>query len=320
MPHLKRIPQILNLPFNRKFSALFRRSLNFHCSNWVFWVFLLLVPSNTNAQTHPEMSGLPPEAKGDFYFSQGKFEEALEIYQSILKDKPDSSYLFRSMVKSWHAMEALDVAKNFLNEYRQSHENSSAVWYALGYVHYIKNEDKIAEELFRRATELDPENGLAWNNWAASLSNGKRFQEAVEKVRIAIRTNPKELMFFFNLKKIYKELGEEQRFEKEFSETLNSDGKLYAWGYGKVMARSLRQKSFGDYAKGNLTGAIAGFEKIININQKIGDVKGQVPILFSLGLLYEESGDLQKSQDFFRQVLTINPDHIQAREKIEPIN
>ena len=123
MPHLKRIPQILNLPFNRKFSALFRRSLNFHCSNWVFWVFLLLVPSNTNAQTHPEMSGLPPEAKGDFYFSQDKFEEALEIYQSILKDKPDSSYLFRSMVKSWHAMEALDVAKNFLNEYLYFYSN-----------------------------------------------------------------------------------------------------------------------------------------------------------------------------------------------------
>jgi predicted TPR repeat methyltransferase len=49
-------------------------------------------------------------------------------------------------------------------------------------------------------------------------------------------------------------------------------------------------------------------------------VKGQVPILFSLGLLHEESGNVQKSQDFFRQVLSINPDHIQAREKVQPLN
>ena len=86
------------------------------------------------------------------------------------------------------------------------------------------------------------------------------------------------------------------------------------------MSRSLRQKSFGEYAKGNIAGAITGFEKILNINQKIGNVKGQVPVLFSLGLLYEEGGDIQKSQEFFRQVLAINPDHIQAREKIKPQN
>ena len=324
MPPLKQNPQILNLPFKRKISALDRRSFNSHFVVWILLAFLtlMLVPSNTNAQAHPDMSGfaLPQEAKGDFYFSQGKFKEALEIYKSILQDKPDSSYLFRSMVKSWDAMDALDVAKKFLNEFRQSHENSSAVLYALGYVHYIKNEGKIAEEFFRRATEIDPENGLAWNNWAASLSNDKRFQEAVEKVRIAIRTNPKELMFFINLKKIYKELGEEQKFEIEFNETLKSDGDPFTWGYGKVMSRSLRQKSFGEYAKGNIAGAITGFEKILNINQKIGNVKGQVPVLFSLGLLYEEGGDIQKSQEFFRQVLAINPDHIQAREKIKPQN
>jgi tetratricopeptide (TPR) repeat protein len=260
------------------------------------------------------------EAQAEFYISQGKFREALEIYKTVLKDKPDSSSLFRKIVKAWDAIDALDEGEKFLNEFRQSHESSSAVWYAFGFLHYLKNEDPKAEKLFRRATELDPENGLAWNNWAASLSNGKRYQEAVEKVRIAIRTNPKEVMFFINLKKIYKELGEEQRFEKEFNETLKNDNDPLTWGYGKVMARSLRQAAFGEYAKGNITAAIVGFEKILNLKKKTGDVKGQVPILFSLGLLHEESGNIQKGQDFFRQVLTINPDHIQARERVKPLN
>ena len=324
MPPLKQNPQILNLPFNHKLSVLDRRRLNFFFIFFALLTFLLLTfaASNSEAQTHPGMSGfqLPPEAKGDFYLSQRKFKEALEFYKATLKDKGDSSSIFRNMVKAWEALEALDEAEKFLNDYRTSHENSSAVWYALGYVHYLKKEDQLAEELFRRATELDPGNGLAWNNWAATLSNGKRFQEAIGKVRIAMRTNPKELMFFFNLKNIYEELGEEKKFEEEFNETLKNDADPFVWGYGKVLARSLRQKSFREYAEGNLAGALSGFEKILDIYRRIGDMKGQVPALFSLGLLHEESGDLQKGQEFFRQVLEINPNHIQAREKMNPKN
>ena len=167
-------------------------------------ILLMLGPSSIHAQSHPGMDGfqLPPKARGDFYFSQGKFKESLKIYKSILQDGADSGPIFRSMVKAWNAIGALDEAKKYLSEYRQSHETSSTVWYALGYLHYLKDEDLVAEELFKRATELDSNNGLAWNNWAASLAKGKHFQEAVKKVRTAMLTNPKELMFFFNLKKI----------------------------------------------------------------------------------------------------------------------
>ncbi len=287
-----------------------------------FSVFLMLVlgPVNTEAQLHPDADSfqLPAKAKADIYIAQGKFKEALEIYKSVLEGETERGYIFRNMVKAWSAIEALDEAENFLNEYRQSHEKSSAVWYALGFLYYTKNEDSKAVELFKRATELDPQNGLAWNNWAAALVNGKHFQDALVKARTAIRSNPKELMFFFNLKKIFEKMGEEQRFEEEYKDSLKEG--VASWGYGKVLARSLRQNAFTDYDKGNLAGAIVGFEKMLKIYQQIDDVNGQVPALFSLGLLQEESGNVQKGQEFFRQVLSINPNHIQAREKIRPEN
>jgi len=281
-------------------------------------VFLLLMlgPVNIEAQQHPDSGSfqLSAKAKADFYFAQGNFKEALEIYKLVLEDEAEHGYIFRNMVKAWDAMGALDQAENFLNGYRQSHEKSSAVWYALGYHQYIKGEDSKAAELFKRATELDPQNGLAWNNWSASLVNGKHFQEALKKVRTAIRSNPKELMFYFNLKKIFEQMGEEQRFKEEYE---NSAG-IKSWGYGKVLARSLRQKAFGDYDKGNLAGAIASFEKMLKIYKQIDDVNGEVPALFSLGILHEEIGNVQKSHEFFKRVLSINPSHIQAREKIGP--
>ena len=283
-------------------------------------VFILLMLTSVNivAQPHHNSGGfqLPEKAKADVYFAQGKFKEALELYKSVLQDETERGYIFRNMVKAWDAMGALDQAEIFLNGYRQSNEKSSAVWYALGYLQYIKGEDLKAAELFQRATELDPLNGLAWNNWAASLVNGKHFEEALKKVRTAIRSNAKELMFYFNLKKIFEQMGEEQRFEEEYE---NSSG-IKPWGYGKVLARSLRQKAFGDYDKGDLVGAIASFEKMLKIYQQIDDVNGEVPALFSLGILYEESGNVQKGQAFFKRVLSINPNHIQAREKLGPPN
>ena len=69
---------------------------------------------------------------------------------------------------------------------------------------------------------------------------------------------------------------------------------------------------------GDLAGAIASFEKILKIYKEIDDVNGEVPALFSLGILYEESGNIQKGQEFFKRVLSINPNHIQARKKIRP--
>lgn len=289
---------------------------------YFFSVFLLLMfaPVNVEAQTHPDPGSfqLPEKAKADVYFAQGKFKEALEIYKSVLEDEIERGYIFRNMVKAWDAMGALDEAESFLSGYRQSNEKSSAVWYALGFLQYIKNEDAKAAELFKRATELDPKNGLAWNNWAASLVNGKHFQEALEKARTAIRSNPRELMFFFNLKKIFEKMGEEQRFEEEYKSSLKEG--VESWGYGKVLARSIRQNAFSNYDKGDLAGAIVSFEKMLKIYQQIDDINGQVPALFSLGLLHEESGGAQKGQEFFKRVLLINPNHIQAREKIRPEN
>jgi tetratricopeptide (TPR) repeat protein len=321
MFHPKRNLQILNPLFNRKQPCQCEgASVKFFAELYFLPIFLFLMLGSVNAkaQPHPDIGDirLSEKVKADLYFSQGKFKKAIEVYKIVLEDETRPGYIFRNMVKAWSAMRALVDAETFLNKYRQSHEKSSAVWYALGYLEYIKGEDKKAENFFIRATELDPQNGLAWNNWAASLVNNNRFEEALEKARTAIRVNPKELMFFYNLKKIFEEMGEGQRFEEEYEYSLRQG--VESWGYGKVLARSIRQNSFRDYDKGDLAGAIVGFDKILNIYRQIEDSNGQVPALFSLGLLHEENGNTKQSQEFFKQVLVINPDHIQAKQKLSP--
>jgi len=98
---------------------------------------------------------------------------------------------------------------------------------------------------------------------------------------------------------------------------LKNDSKKLAWAYGKTLVRVIRQKAFRSYSEGDLDNAIFGFEDMLNIYQEIGDIKGQVPAFFSLGLLHEEKGNAQKAQDYFARVLAINPNHIQARDKVK---
>tara|TARA_Y100001960_G_scaffold332221_1_gene431947 strand:+ start:1038 stop:1952 length:915 start_codon:yes stop_codon:yes gene_type:complete len=288
---------------------------------FLFLIFSITINSSPlMAQVHPgyENFKFSPKDEAKLLFTRGLYKESIEKYKEILRTEKEMSYIFRMMLKVWQAMNDLAGAEQFLKGYSKS--GSTHFWYATGYLNYLKEDYPKAEEAFKQAIELEPENGLAWNNLGAVLSEKKQYSLAVEKVKKAIDVNPKEFMFVWNLNKIYKEMGEPNRFKSEYEKFLQQDFKQLAWTYGKVLVRVIRQGAFGSYSKGELDQAILGFEEMLKIYQEIGDTKGEVPAYFSLGLLNEEKGNAEKAQKYFRQVLAINPNHIQAREKIKPLN
>ena len=87
-------------------------------------------------------------------------------------------------------------------------------------------------------------------------------------------------------------------------------------GYGMAVGRRMRQASFKLYSEGHLDKATLKWKEIEKIYKKIDYKSGLVPVYFSLGLLYEEKGDLNNAQGYFKQVLMLNPLHIQAKERL----
>ncbi|MZG54213.1 MAG: tetratricopeptide repeat protein [Nitrospinae bacterium] len=276
-------------------------------------------PAPLFAQVHPGYENFKLSAKdeAELLFARGRYKESIEKFKEILKSEKETSYIFRMMLKAWQAMQDLGSAEQFLKNYPRP--DSTHFWYATGYLNYLKGEYTHAEKAFIQAIEREAENGLAWNNWGAILSEKKQYELAVDKVKKAIDVNPKEPMFVWNLNKIYKEMGEPDRFKNEYKNLLQQNSQL-AWAYGKILVRVIRQRAFGSYSKGELDQAIAGFEEMLKIYQEIGDTKGQVPAYFSLGLLHEEKGNGQKAREYFKRVLAINPNHIQARDKIKTLD
>jgi len=277
-------------------------------------------PSNIFAQVHPGLENFNFSLKNEaeVLFARGQYKESIEKYKEVLKSEGETSYIFRTMLKAWKAMDDLNSAEKFLNNYQTS--TSTHVWYAFGYLNYLREDYPNAEKSFEQAIKMDSKNGLAWNNWGAILSEKEEYTLAVKKVQRAIDVNPRETIFVRNLNAIYKKMGDLDRFENEYKKLLERKSKQRALTYGKVLARVIRQKAFGFYSKGELDNTIIGFEEMLKIYQEIDDIKGQVPVFFSLGLLHEERGNVKKAQEYFTRVLSINPNHIQAKDKLKTSN
>ena len=168
-------------------------------STTIFFLFLSIVanPSLLFAQVHPgyEKFNLSSKDEAEILFARGRYEEAIEKLKIVLKSEGETSYVFRTMLKSWKALSSLDRAEKFFQDYQNSHRESSHIWYATGFLNYLKANYQQAEMDFERAVQLDPENGLAWNNWGVIYSEKKKYEAAIEKVQSAIKTNSNEPIF-----------------------------------------------------------------------------------------------------------------------------
>jgi tetratricopeptide (TPR) repeat protein len=234
----------------------------------------------------------------------------------VLKDGANG-YAFRGLVRAYKGMGRLDDAESWVETYLIEKSFTSAALYASGYIFYLKEDVKKAEELFKKALELDDANALALNNLGAVRLSEKSYTQAVKLVRKAIQINPKEPMFFMNLETIYKQMGDPSLIIIDYNFYLKEKKDLdLIRGYGLAVGRNKRQASFRLYNKGYLEKTILKWVEIEKIYKEIDHQSGLVSVYFSLGILYEEKGEFQNAKNYFDLVLKLNPLHIQAKERL----
>ena len=272
-------------------------------------------PSN-----HFDPSSLSPLERGKFLLKQSLYDQALKVYRSLITDGISGEYAFRGLVLAYKGMDDLDVAKTWIDKFLLDNPNSSPALYASGYIYYLKKDMEKANDFFNQALESDSNNALALNNIGAVLLSKKLYAQALNKVKDAIRANPKESMFFDNLRRIYKKMGDPSLIIEDYNYYLEQGGPFeLIKSYGMAASRNIRQKSFRLYSKGHLDETITKWIDIEKIYKKINHQNGLIPVYFSLGLLHEEKGDNQNAKKYFNRVLRLNPLHIQAKEKASSI-
>jgi tetratricopeptide (TPR) repeat protein len=290
---------------------------SFHSTYVLFLItfFGVLPPTWAQSPEHLQSFTISPQQKGEFFLRGNKPVEALKIFQDLWRQEPQNSYAVRGMVRSHQALKTLPEAVSFLQGYLEKHSQSSPAAYGLGYVFYLQGKFEESSEALDKALSLDRGNALALNNLAAVLVELKENASALKRVKEAIKISPKEMMFYRNLQMIYVSSGKPDEFEKEYRSLLAEGSSTQAKGYGLTLAQQLRQKSFKLYAEGKTDETINTIFDMLSLYREVNHKPGIVAGLFSLAVLYEEQGKVELALEKYREVLKINPQHIQALEK-----
>ena len=257
--------------------------------------------------------------KGNYHLANKQFQQALSVFIKITDEEPANNYAFRGMVRSWEGLNQLKEGVAYLNKYLLANPNSDPAFYALGYLFYFKKHLDKSEQYLNKAIELNPQNTLALNNLGAVYAEQNKISEAEKIIKKAISLKPTEMIFFTNLFKVYSDNGFPEKLKTDYKESIKNKSHAVSYGYGMTLARHKRQEGFKLYSKGKLNDSIDSFLELLTIYTEIKRVSGVVATQFSLGILYEEQGDMVKAKESFLNVLEINPDHLQARERIKAL-
>jgi tetratricopeptide (TPR) repeat protein len=279
----------------------------------------LLMISQVIAQPHSKFDQEPTlKQKAEIYLYRNEFSESISYYKkAIEKDKTDA-YLFRGLAQAFNRSGKANAGTDILNQYLQTSPPNAL--YGLGYLYYLMEEKEQSQTFLREAIKMNPQHTLAMNNLGAILSEENVFEEALSFVKRAISINPKEGMFYRNLQIIYYKMGKGDVFEREYEVALKDGLTDRAIGYGKAFATYLRQQGFKYFSEGKAERSVKAFEKIVEVYRAIKHPGGELAGLFGLGSLHEELGNEEKAFEIYREILKINPNHIQAKQKLESYN
>ncbi len=263
---------------------------------------------------------MPPMQMGETFLKMGQFEGAEAIYSKLFETGAENPYVVRGLVKSQAGLKKIDAAIKTLEVYLTDHPDSSAVLYGLGLASFMQQNPDKAESYLNQAIEKDARNSPAYNTLAVLYFDKNDFENAIHQLHTAIEKKTGDLLVYRNLWRTYRAMGKSDTFMKEFESAKAEHSRVNIMGYGRAYATFLRQEGFKAYEAGKVDEAHAHMTGMMNVYREIGHLSGEVSALFSLALLEEEIGNKDKAIGLYQTLLKINPDHIQARERIIELN
>ncbi len=240
--------------------------------------------------------------RGLAHAAQGDMRDAEAAFEQALRENPDNDEAHLQLGYI-HAMQGLK--EDAMEHYRRALEADPGNAFAannLGYELYLKGAYAEAEQYYRQVLERYPIYTLALNNLGNALLREGRPEEALACFEKVLGINPRDPFARYNIGNVHLETGAYDKavdtFRKAFEEQpFNPD---IANNLGLALAHS-----------GRLEESIAWFEKALDLSRNY-------PLAhFNLGNVYGYLGDLELACCHYEQVLTVWPEHVEARERYQ---
>ncbi len=151
-------------------------------------LFAALVPLRTSADT-PDASN-PELTAADQLYRAGKFADAADKYQAILKTDPQLIAAQAGLIRSWLRQEKLDEAFAAATTDLAAYPNSPPLLAAMGDVQFRLAEMSQAEMSYRKALDTDPRNVQAHLGLARLYRCYSLYREAYNQLLAAHQYAP----------------------------------------------------------------------------------------------------------------------------------
>ncbi|MFO0872223.1 MAG: tetratricopeptide repeat protein, partial [Pirellulales bacterium] len=172
---------------------------------------------------------------------QGKFNDALAVYQKILESDPNN-------VTAHHRIGAIAVKEGRLADGRQEFERAAALGKPsaellndLGYLCYLEQDLPRAESQLRAALSTDPRYKNAHNNLGLVLAEMGRFDEALAEFKLV----GSEAEAYSNLAYIQTKMGQLVDAERNYHKALSLDNSLRPAAEALLQLADLKSRATG---------------------------------------------------------------------------
>ncbi len=262
-------------------------------------------------------------ALGNLYFKNEQFEKAIQYFSQALDRKPDDAFTIINIANSYMRLGKLDEAEKIIldsmeavppdsqlylmlgNIYKLKSDHDKAVTYYqkclaanpysasaynnLGAVYIIQEKLDDAEKNIKKAMGLNPQLRNVHFNFAQLLEERKEFSQAVEEYRLELENIPHNFRASFNLSRVYRLLGQEDKEEEYLEHTIDINPNFPMSYFYLARIYLNRGEKFEE--------AISLVKKGIEL--KPG--KENLPLgYFLLADLYNRLGDSRKSDEYAR--------------------
>lgn len=297
------------------------------------------------AMTLAPQSPAPYIQMGNIRLIQKQFAEAEKSYQQGLEKDPSSSDSLSGLMNTYFAQKQPDKAIAAVNAQLAKFPNSSNFYDLLGTALFNGKQDlKGAEAAFRKAIELDKNNGDAMLKLGNVQVASGAADQALATYQQSIKDHPREITFYILSGELYESQSKWDQARTMYQQALNiqsdnpqaSNNLAYvmlqqggnidvALGLAQTARRGMPNSpnaadtlGWAYYQKGIYQTAIGLFQESLRLSEK-NHGTDDATVHYHLGLAYQKANQPLQARQQLERALKISPTHADARKALSEL-
>ena len=183
--------------------------------------------------------------KGNALFAEGKYDEAVKVYEGILEKHPEVYIINTNIGNCYFQKEEYEKAEEYYLKVYEKEQDNPKIILAIGNTSTIRGDDEKALEWYRKVDIEKVNDSTVLYNIGTNFYNRSQFEEALRYYLKAVEKKPDFLDAIYQLGLTYLTLGKYEDSLKTFESYLKCDSGSERAGQVRQFIEFLKTKIRG---------------------------------------------------------------------------